>query len=348
MPLFQSQDHLTAENPKRRIGITFRILLTILLTAVLASCRVRIIEDHAAKTGLSRFTAEDPDAPIDNLNDLTNEPDRNLNKLYPDSSQTEEDPDAQRKEYDENASAEIVEGTDRLIHAEGGGSGAFLTGEDTDPVMKLNENAEETALLTVITEQAEESGVSEEGKTADSFLQYYTTMLQERSRSLFECKRQFVYWETSSDHVTVHKGSPEHTLILNAGAYDVSARLLEENLTVDNGWVMRKNPGVIVKVVSGDILGSSVRSTQTAESILSELSSREGWKDIDAVRQGRVLLLSEELLNSAYLQTGAMLVLAKAANPELYEDTDPAKAIQDLIEEATGSRPEGIFFLISR
>ena len=325
------------------------IFIILFFVTVLTSCRVRLVSDPAAEPASVNNNAEGSNAGSDNLNDFTKGDRSNLNNIHADSSQTVENPKSQRKEFDENASAEIIEGTDRLIHGEGEGSGASGIGNNSSKtVMKLNENAEETALLTIITEEADEQGVSEEGKTADSYFQYYTTLLKDRSGSLFECKRLYVYWETISDHITIHKSSPEHTMILNAGAYDVSVRLQEERLAVDDGWVVRKDPGVIVKVVSSEILGSTVRSSEAAKNVFAALSIREGWQDIDAIRQNRVLLLSEELLSSSPLQIGAMLALAQTANPELYEDLDPAEALQNLIEEATGSRPEGIFFFSMR
>ena len=79
-------------------------------------------------------------------------------------------------------------------------------------------------------------GEDPDAEAADSALTYYTVLLQDRMGSLFECQRANVYWETAQDHVTVHKTSPEHALILQSGAYDVSSRLLPENLLVDDGW----------------------------------------------------------------------------------------------------------------
>ena len=44
------------------------------------------------------------------------------------------------------------------------------------------------------------------------------------------------------------------------------------------------------------------------------------------------------------LQTAAMLLIAKTANPELYADVDPQQALQMLTEEATGAVPYGIYY----
>lgn len=260
-------------------------------------------------------------------------------------NRTRENPEASRKEYDEQAPAEIVPGTDRMIHTEGEGEGAFAPGDaESEKVSKLNDEAAETAVQTVSADKAEQMGVSEEAEEADSAMTYYTVLLADRMGSLFECQRMNVYWETSRDHVTVFKRSPEHDLILQAGAYDVSARLLEENLQVDDGWIVRKNPGVIVKVVAGGVLGAGVSSTGKAQEVYAGLLSRDGWSSIDAVRNGRVLLLSEELLEAPHLQVAAMLAIAKTANPELMKDVDLTKALEMLSEEATGSIPVGIYF----
>lgn len=260
-------------------------------------------------------------------------------------AQTVENPAAPRKEYDENAPAEIVPGTDRLLHREGEGDGSPLTGEEArERVSRVNDRAEETATQTVAAQEAEEMGVDPEAEAADSILTYFTVLLSDRMGSLFECQRANVYWETVRDHTTVFKSSTEHSLILSAGAYDVSARLLEENLTVNDGWVVRKNPGVIVKIVDGSVLGSGAPTANAAKGVYQSLVSREGWGGIDAVRSRHVVLLSEELLQTPYLRTAAMLILAKTANPERLSDVDLDEALHLLMEEATGTVSPGTYY----
>ena len=257
---------------------------------------------------------------------------------------TRENPEASRREYDESRPAEILPGSERTVHGAGEGPGYSGSGEESDrSAAKLNEDAEKTAKQTVPAEEAEQKGVSEDAAEADSAMTYYSVLLQDRMGSLFECQRKNVYWETKEDHVTVFKTSPEHALILNAGAYDVSARLLEANLHVDDGWIGRKNPEVIVKVVDRSVLGTGAGSAGAARSVYAGLLSREGWSGMEAVRNGRVLLLSEELLEAPHLQLAAMLILAKTANPELFADLDADRALEMLSEEATGTVPAGIF-----
>ncbi len=266
------------------------------------------------------------------------------------AGRTQENPEASRKEYDENAPAEVTAGTDKLLHGEGEGNGAGLpAGEDTEEaVSQINDQAEKPATQTVADPEAEERGVSEDAEPADSALTYFTVLLRERTGSLYECQRVNVYWETAEDHVTIHKSSKEHEMILNAGAYDVSARLLMENLRVDDGWVGRKNPRVIVKIVDSGVLGGGVASVSAAKTAYQNLCAREGWAKIDAVRDGQVILLSQELLADPYLQTAAMLMIAKTANPALYADVDLDQALRRLAAEAGGALLPGTYFYSGR
>lgn len=258
-----------------------------------------------------------------------------------DSGQTRENPQASRKEYDENAPAEIMPGTDHLLHQAGEGNGASAANAEAEAsANQLNDQAEETATQTVAAPEAEQMGVAEDAEAADSALTYFTVLLQDRMGSLFECQRLNLYWETAQDHVTVHRTSPEHALILSAGCYDVSARLLPENLRVNDGWVARKNPGVIVKIVDSGALSSE----RTAKATVESLRSREGWAAIDAVKNGRVLLLSDALLAAPYLQAAALVMIAKTANPDLFTDVNLDDMLQMLMEEATGTLPTGVYY----
>ena len=319
-----------------KIGKTARLLLLLCCCLLLSGCRSRTTGIGAAVRAAQENT--DGNVPEEQTGDLPAEGEG-------DGERTFEDPDATRKEYDEQARSELEPGTDRSIHGEGDGEGQPRDASDAArSVTKLKEDAEETATETVPADQAEQMGVSEEAEEADSALTYYTVLLQDRMGSLFECKRLTVYWETAEDHVTVYKTSTEHAMILESGSYDVSSRLLEENLRVDDGWVVRKDPGVIVKIVDSSVLGSGAVSTGAARSVRAELLAREGWSAIDAVRNGRVLLLSGELLQTTWGRVAAMVLMARTAMPELFTDVDPDTMLQQLAEEATGSLPAGCFY----
>ena len=332
-----------------KIKKTICLCLLLALCPALSGCRARTTAARNPENDPVVQTEDTPNLSADgSLPDHCAEqsPVEDIQKKNEEAGgQTKENPESSRKEYDETAPAEIVPGTDRSLHHEGEGSGAPVSDETAaETADQQNDGAEDTATQTVAAQEADEMGVSEDAEEADSAMTFYTVLLQDRLGSLFECKRLNLYWETAEDHVTVHKTSPEHGMILDAGAYDVSARLLPENLRVDDGWIGRKNPGVIVKAVSGSVLGSGTVSTAAARRIYTELLSREGWAAIDAVRNNRVILLSEELLQAPYLKTAAALMIARVAYPDLFPDIDTDKALNMLAEEATGSMPAGIFY----
>ena len=317
------------------------ILCAVLLAAalLLTGCRTRT--GDAARPPAGAGDTGTPDGampgtePADTVLEEDGEP----------GGETRENPTAPRKEYDENAPAEVTEGTDRLLHAAGTGEGAPVPEKTApDSAVHADGNAADPATQTVPSGQADALGASEDGEAAESALLYYTVLLRDRLDTLFECKKPDLYWETPEDHVTVHKSSPEHRLILDCGTYDVSARLLPENLRVDDGWVVRKNPGVIVKVVDGAVLGSGQAGTQAARQVYDGMAARPGWAGIDAVRSGRVLLLSSGLFATEWQRTAAMLLIARTAHGDLFADTDVDEALRVLAEEEAGGLPAGTWY----
>ena len=323
-------------------------VLLLALCLLLCGCRTRTNTGRQAGPEHEEGQAEGVSAPVSGSLPGGGDGDsaaQEQEKNEEPGDQTRENPEASRKEYDEDRPAEILPGTERTVHGSGDGDGSAASGADADrSVPKLNESAEKTATRTEAAEEAERKGVSEDAAEADSAMTYYTVLLQDRTGSLFECQRMYVYWETAVDHTTVFKTSPEHSLILDAGAYDVSARLLEGNLRVDDGWVVRKNPDVIVKAVDRSVLGTGTASADAARRVYGGLLSREGWSSVNAVRNKRVLVLSEELLEAPHLRLAAMLMIAKTANPDLFADVSADDALAMLAEEASGSAPGGIYY----
>ena len=76
------------------------------------------------------------------------------------------------------------------------------------------------------------------------------------------------------------------------------------------------------------------------------MKAREGWSQIDAVQNGRVILLSQELLSAGAGKTGAEVLLAKAIYPGLFSDTDGDEALRALTQEAYGTPMSGTFIYV--
>ena len=321
------------------------MLLLLLIAALalgLSGCRVRVSQGPSAGGLDGDGAGSGPSQALDDAGESAGEP--GDGETEDASDRTVEDPRARDREYDESADAELVPGLEDALHAPGEGEGAPLPEDEAErAALQQRGDAEKRARQAVENEQAQRQSVDEDAGEADTALEYYTVLLQDRSGSLFECKRLNVYWESAEDHVTVYKTSPEHALILESGCYDVSSRLTEERLHVDDGWIGRKAPDVVVKAVSPDVLGGRVHDPGAARAMLNALGERTGWAQLPATRSGRVLLVSEELLGEEHLRLIAALAVAKTAYPELYGDVSMDEACAALYQEATGAALEAVF-----
>ncbi len=324
-----------------RRGILTILLLCLALT--LCACRVRttLIEpEEPDAPPAAENAAQEPAAPVREDAPVPEEP-----AQEPDAAEepaesdapAEQDETSERREYAPDVSGELTPEAETPLHApqeEPAETVLPSAGEGGESVNAEADGAEQTATETVPADEAEQTGVDEAGAVADSVQTYYLTLLSDRVGELFECKRLYVYWETEEDHRTVYKDSAEHRIIVGAGAYDVSAKLLEENLTVDDGWISRKNPDAVVKVTERETLSQG-------ETVCSALAARSEWAALAAVQGRRILLLSRELLETPAGQTAAMVYLAKLLYPEQLADVDADEALRALTEEATGAAWSG-------
>ena len=143
----------------------------------------------------------------------------------------------------------------------------------------------------------------------------YGEILEEGLGSLYECQLGYVYFELTEDYRTVDNQSDIHSLITGAGGYNVAEK--KHDATVDDGWIIRKNPTLIVKCVGSDVLGGSVSDTKAAKNEYERLISRSGWNGIGAVIEGRVMLVSEELLKDDAGRFMLKILLKSGMYPEL-------------------------------
>ena len=311
------------------------LLLALLLTA--AGCRRRT----SSSAPIPQSTADAQ--PLDGDTSSRAAPQTHSPDADPDS-ETVEDPNSSRREYDESAAASIDFTAHHPIQGDGEGGGQPLSSADSpSAATQFDDSALLPITVTLPDDSADRLGTASDAQTAETAAQYYAALLSSRLDSLFECQRLSIYWETASDHVTIGRSSEEHALLLSAGAYDVASRRAENLLTVDDGWIARKNPDALVKVVSESVLGSGVFLTDVAQSIRHGLMAREGLGSTGAVKKARVYLLSESLLQTPTTRLAAAVYLASSMYPDLFSDIDAAEAARQLIDEA-GLPSTGIFF----
>jgi len=164
----------------------------------------------------------------------------------------------------------------------------------------------------------------------------YSTILRQGVNSIFPCQLLYVYCETPEDLVTVGRGSVMYQLMVDSGGLNVSTRLTADMLAVDAGWVVRRNPDVIVKFVDNAVLGNNVTNTHAAAELALSLTARPDWGVISAVRNNRIILLSGQMLESEETRLAAQLLIAQLLYPELFSGIDVNGAVVGLLGGLSG------------
>jgi len=161
--------------------------------------------------------------------------------------------------------------------------------------------------------------------------------------SLFECQRLYVYLEHLADFSTVNRSSPLHSLVVDSGGFNAAARRGNDALLVDAEWVTRRNPEVIIRTVSSNILGRGVTDLSSAHGIRNEILERPGFELVSAVVNRRVMLLSEELLHTDEGRLIAKLYIAHAMYPTLFADVDMTELLKEIATAGGADYTAGIF-----
>jgi len=169
----------------------------------------------------------------------------------------------------------------------------------------------------------------------------YSTILRQGVNSIYPCQLLNIYTETTADLVTVHRGSQLYQLMIDSGGLNVSSRLTADGLAVTADWVVRRNPDVIVKFVDDTILGSGITHTHDASNIVASMAARPDWGAIEAVRNNRIILFSEQILYLEATQLAVQLLIAHMMYPELFDGIDLSGTIAELMGEMDGI---GIYF----
>ena len=252
-----------------------------------------------------------------------------------------EDPQSDRRAYAQDAPARASEEAGETVADPAAKDGEAVGGQRDGAPPAGNRiapedpaDADRTITETRADDGAAKYAADDAGAAADSMLDYYAALLGAQLGTLFECHRLYVYFERAADYETVNRTAGENQLILDAGAYNVAAKRRDDALAVTDEWVIRKNPGAIVKCVEAGVLGDGVVGDAAAKAVYDALVTRPGWAQTDAVRNRRVILISRQLLETQAGRLAAALHLAKRMYPELLADCDANRALRQLLQES--------------
>ncbi|HAA89408.1 MAG: Periplasmic binding protein [Thermoanaerobacterales bacterium 50_218] len=108
-------------------------------------------------------------------------------------------------------------------------------------------------------------------------------------------------------------------------------------------YIIKENPQVIVKISREGGFGNT--DQVPLKEAREEIMEREGFRMIEAVKEGRVYVISNDVFGGAFKNIGACY-LAKVFYPELFKELDPQKYLKEYLEKYLGVKYEdakGVF-----
>lgn len=154
-----------------------------------------------------------------------------------------------------------------------------------------------------------------------------------------------VFLETSfkgpNDVGTYGEGAKGSKVLELAGGRNIAGNLTEAYPHVDSEWILKENPDVVIKYAYSSDVQWGWNNTKTPETMTEEILNRDSWKSIDAVRNKRVYLVSNELMTGLDSVVG-YLYWVKLLHPEFPEN--PKKAYEEYVSDFLGiDYPDLIF-----
>ena len=157
-----------------------------------------------------------------------------------------------------------------------------------------------------------------------------------------------VYWEGYVDYKTVGQAAGGHELMKLANVSSLSAEETGSSIEISDEYVLEANPQMIVKTVSSTkgIMGETITDPTAATELYNSIAARPGWDGVDAVVNGKVVLLHSRICTTPLGLAICPLVMAKVAYPEKFEDIDPNEYLANMLQEYWGEELVGIWTFI--
>jgi iron complex transport system substrate-binding protein len=173
------------------------------------------------------------------------------------------------------------------------------------------------------------------------FLQAQLDLLRGRTAGLTARDKVRVYAEHhAKEFFAVGPGTDWHRIIEEAGGVNVFADVGRPAVDVDPELVIRRNPQVILK--QWGQIGFGTAAIDPIREQLKGFIARPGWENLEAVRDGRVYLVSMDL---AFGPPAIifMLYAGRILQPALFADVDPEYLLREYFRRFHGVEIQGTF-----
>jgi iron complex transport system substrate-binding protein len=175
-----------------------------------------------------------------------------------------------------------------------------------------------------------------------SFEKEHLDLIEERVNGLKESERLRVYAESYKD-LQYGATSSVSIAIEPCGGINIFERLNGTN-DIDPEEVISKNPQAILKMTFNTYIPASGYDAENATQMaakVKDIENRTGWNNIDAVKSGRVYIISSDA--SSIHPSIFNSYVAKWLHPELFEDMDPMAIHEEWLKKFLGIEYKGVY-----
>jgi iron complex transport system substrate-binding protein len=180
-------------------------------------------------------------------------------------------------------------------------------------------------------------GKEEKATEINDYIASYENLVNERIKDLTSSEKPTVYIEWYQTWQTFTKGSAANEIIVNAGGVNIASEITTTAPVLSPEYVVEKNPDIIVRMISGNLIGN----TTGFEATHNELMNRAGLGEVTAIKEGKVYVYDPIILEGIRYPVG-LLYWARWFHPSLFEDVDPAAIHAELIQQFFGVTLEGV------
>ncbi|MDM7912893.1 MAG: ABC transporter substrate-binding protein, partial [Methanotrichaceae archaeon] len=162
----------------------------------------------------------------------------------------------------------------------------------------------------------------------------YMNLIGDRTRNLSYEERPRVYWERLKPYETFGSKPYITSLIELCGGRNIFADDDFDIDVTDAESVVKRNPDILIRYASskGPETGYSIDDPAEAKKLWESVMNRTELSSVEAVKNGRVYVLNMNLLLGIQGPVG-MVYAAKIIQPDLFEDLDPQKINEELLED---------------
>ena len=198
-------------------------------------------------------------------------------------------------------------------------------------VVCLNLNDADTA----IEESAKLGLLFDAYDKADEFVTDLENVKSLVSQKVAGKEEKKVYWEKNDDYTSVNKDGNENKMLTLATTKSITSDKTETEVKTDAAFVKSGNPDVIVKTSDYDknVLTLEKEDLKDAEGMVDGIKKRSGLEEVTAVKDNKIVILSDRVTNTPLGSAIAPLYVAKAAHPQEMQDVTPGQYLGEFLNK---------------